>query len=112
MNIMLVSVTERIREVGLRKALGARSSTIRQQFLAEAVLLTTIGGAIGGLLGTIITIAVIAYARYTGFDVQYVVSLPSFLAALLVAMVVGIAFGAYPARKAAGLDPIMALRYE
>ncbi|MFH2062743.1 MAG: ABC transporter permease [bacterium] len=112
MNIMLVSVTERVREVGLRKALGARNAVIWQQFLAEAVILTTAGGALGGLSGTVLTVAVIAYARYTGFDVQYAVSLPSFLAALLVAMVIGMVFGAYPARKAAELDPISALKYE
>ncbi|KPJ84916.1 hypothetical protein AMJ57_05090 [Parcubacteria bacterium SG8_24] len=112
MNIMLVSVTERIREVGLRKALGAKNGTIQNQFLYEAVVLTTIGGVMGGGLGTGITLAVIAYARYTGFDVQYLVSLPSLLAALAVAVVVGVVFGIYPARKAAKLDPITALKYE
>ncbi|OIO51768.1 hypothetical protein COY93_00910 [Candidatus Uhrbacteria bacterium CG_4_10_14_0_8_um_filter_58_22] len=112
MNIMLVSVTERIREVGLRKALGARNSVIWQQFLAESVILTTLGGALGGLAGTVLTVAIIAYARYTGFDLQYAVSLPSFLVALLVAMLIGTVFGAYPAKKAAELDPISALRYE
>jgi len=112
MNIMLISVTERIREVGLRKALGARNSTIWMQFLAEAVMLTTVGGGLGGLLATAITFAIIAYARYTGFEVQYVVSLSSFLGGLTVAVIVGVIFGAWPAKKAAELDVVTALRYE
>jgi putative ABC transport system permease protein len=112
MNIMLVSVTERIREVGLRKALGAKGSSIRNQFLMEAVLLTTFGGLLGGGFGTLMTLAIIAYARYTGFDVAYSVSLLSLGGAIVVAMIVGIIFGIYPARKAAKLDPIIALKYE
>ncbi|MFH1046800.1 MAG: ABC transporter permease [Patescibacteria group bacterium] len=112
MNIMLVSVTERIREVGLRKALGARNDTIWQQFLAEAVILTAVGGGLGGLAGALITLLITAYARFTGFDVAYTVSLSSFLGGLFVAVVVGVVFGAYPAKKAAELDAIQALRYE
>ncbi|MEA3249789.1 MAG: ABC transporter permease [Patescibacteria group bacterium] len=112
MNIMLISVTERIREVGLRKALGAKNSTIWAQFLVESVVLTTVGGGLGGLLATGLTFAIIAYARHTGFDIQYIVSLSSFLGGLTVAMIVGVIFGAWPAKKAAELDVVTALRYE
>ncbi len=112
MNIMLVSVTERIREVGLRKALGAKKDTIWKQFLAEAVILTTFGGLLGGLAGALITFAITAYARYTGFDISYGVSIESLFGGLAVAVIVGVIFGAYPAKKAAELDAIQALRYE
>jgi len=112
MNIMLVSVTERIREVGLRKALGAKKDTIWKQFLAEAVILTTFGGLLGGLAGALITFAITAYARYTGFDISYGVSFESLFGGLAVAVIVGVIFGAYPAKKAAELDAIQALRYE
>jgi putative ABC transport system permease protein len=107
MNIMLVSVTERTREIGLRMAVGARSRDILTQFLVEAVTLSLIGGAIGiGLgLGGSYAIAYLAEWR-TLISAQAIVLAFGFAAA------VGIFFGFYPASKAAGLNPIEALRYE
>ena len=107
MNIMLVSVTERTREIGVRKAMGARRSDVLNQFLVEACMLSLLGGAIGVVLG--ITIAK---------TVTLLVGMPSVVptwsvwAGLLVALSIGVFFGVYPARKAATLDPIAALRFE
>jgi putative ABC transport system permease protein len=107
MNIMLVSVTERTREVGIRKAMGARRSDVLLQFLIEAVILSLVGGIVGVLLG-------IAVAK----GVTFVIGMPSVIklwavmAGLIVSASVGIFFGVYPARKAATLDPIAALRFE
>lgn len=107
MNIMLVSVTERTREIGLRMAVGARSHHILRQFLIEAVVLCVLGGAVGILLGRMASLAVWATLRW---PVQ--ASLPAIVAAFAVSATIGIAFGFYPAWKASRLDPIDALRYE
>jgi putative ABC transport system permease protein len=112
MNIMLVSVTERIREVGLRKAVGAKPHDILMQFLAESVILTTVGGLIGGILGFLITMAIVFVMNQMGFEVPYVLSLGALAISAVVAAVVGVLFGIRPARKAADLDPISSLRYE
>ena len=107
MNIMLVSVTERIREIGLRKALGATPSVIRRQFLVEASVLGLIGGALGALLG------IIGGAFLPGVVGDPITISPTALVgALVVALVIGIAFGVYPASRAAQLAPIDALRTE
>jgi len=107
MNIMLVSVTERTREIGLRMAVGARSRDILVQFLIEAITLSVIGGAIGVLLGAASTWAVAAFA---GWNVALTGS--SILLAAGFSAAVGVFFGFYPARRAAALLPIQALRYE
>jgi len=107
MNIMLVSVTERTREVGIRKAMGAKRADVLLQFLIEAVVLALLGGMVGVLLG-------IGVAKGVTFAVGMpsVIKLWAVFAGLLVAASVGIFFGVYPARKAAMLDPIAALRFE
>jgi putative ABC transport system permease protein len=107
MNIMLVSVTERTREIGIRMAIGARKNDILLQFMTEAVLLTMIGGLIGIVLG-----AVGATAVSRMLDWPTLISIQSITIAFFFSGAVGIFFGFYPARKAAGLNPIDALRYE
>jgi putative ABC transport system permease protein len=107
MNIMLVSVTERTREIGIRMAIGARSSAVRKQFLIESIVLSLIGGFIGIILG--ITISIII-PKMLGWPT--LVSISAIAGSVLFSAAVGIFFGYYPARKAAGLDPIEALRYE
>jgi putative ABC transport system permease protein len=107
MNIMLVSVTERTREIGLRMAVGARSRDILGQFLVEAVVLSLVGGAIGILLGLLATWAIGAFAGW-----QVLLSGQAVLLAVGFSAAVGVFFGFYPARRAASLLPIQALRYE
>ena len=107
MNIMLVTVTERTREIGLRKALGAKGKAITTQFLIEAVMITFIGGLIGTILGIGVSLGL------TGMmNLPFVLSISSIALAFLVSAGIGILFGWYPAQKAAKLQPIEALRYE
>ncbi|MGC9469612.1 MAG: ABC transporter permease [Anaerolineae bacterium] len=110
MNIMLVSVTERTREIGLRKAVGARKRDILWQFLTEAVMLSTFGGGIGILVGAGGATAVSYFLRDEGF--QAVTTLGAIALATLFSAAVGLFFGIYPAQRAASLNPIDALRYE
>ena len=107
MNIMLVTVTERTREIGLRKALGAKKKTITAQFLIESIILTFTGGIIGIFIG-ILTSFIISKA----LNLAFLISVPSVLLAFAVSTGIGIIFGWYPAKKAAQLQPIEALRYE
>jgi len=107
MNIMLVSVTERTREIGIRMAIGARSSAVRRQFLIESIVLSLTGGFIGIVLGVIVSVSI---PKFLGWPT--LVSSLAIIGSVIFSAAVGIFFGYYPARKAAGLDPIEALRYE
>ncbi len=112
MNIMLVSVTERTREIGLRKALGARKRDILIQFLTESSLLSLIGGIIGILFGWFIAYIVGQIAVATNTDFTPVIGADAVLLATLFSAAVGLFFGIYPASRAANLEPVEALRYE
>ena len=112
MNIMLVSVTERTREIGLRKALGARRRDILIQFLTESSLLSMIGGLIGIGLGYLIAYVVGLVAKANGTELLPAVGLDAILLATLFSTAVGLFFGIYPANRAANLEPVEALRYE
>jgi putative ABC transport system permease protein len=112
MNIMLVSVTERTREIGLRKALGARRRDILIQFLTESSLLSLFGGIIGIILGWLISFAVGQIAAASGTPFTPVVGMDAITLATLFSAAVGLFFGIYPANRAAGLEPVEALRYE
>lgn len=107
MNIMLVSVTERTREIGLKKAIGARKNIILGQFLTEAAVLTSLGGIIGTISGIILAEAIAKIS-----SVPVAISIPAVVIAILFSMMIGIIFGFIPAVKAANLDPIVALRHE
>ena len=107
MNIMLVSVTERTREIGVRKALGARKSVIRQQFLYESVII----GQMGGLMG-IITGIIIGNLVSLGMGSEFTVPWVWVIGGVIACFIVGIASGYFPAMKASAVDPIEALRYE
>ncbi len=107
MNIMLVSVTERTREIGLRKAIGANNKDIMTQFLIEAILMSLIGGLAGVILGSGSAVIITMVAKWS-----VKISLSSIILATVFSLIVGVVFGIWPARKASQLDPIEALRYE
>lgn len=112
MNIMLVSVTERTKEIGLRKAVGAKKSDILIQFLTESVLLSLFGGIIGIIFGWVISAVVGRIAAASGTPFSPAVGLDAILLATLFSTAVGLFFGIYPANRAASLEPVEALRYE
>lgn len=112
MNIMLVTVSERTREIGLRKAIGATKKDIRNQFLFEAIILTLSGGILGIIFGVLISYLIAIGARLAGYDWAFIISPLAIILAVGVSIITGIIFGLYPAMKAAKLDPIDALRYE
>lgn len=107
MNIMMVTVTERTREIGIRKSIGAKNKDIRIQFITEAIILTSLGGLLGLLFGWL---GALVIGNYTG--IAPVMSVVSIVAAVGISMAIGILFGVAPANKAAMLDPIEALRFE
>ena len=107
MNMMLTTVTERTREIGLRKAIGAKRRDISLQFLVEAVILTFISGIIGVVVGWLVSLAINHFA-----GLESVITVQWVVIAFGLSALIGIVFGFYPARRAAGLNPIEALRYE
>lgn len=107
MNIMIVSVTERTREIGLRMSIGARGKDIMMQFLIEAVIISVTGGILGILLGAFTTWMIKVIANW-----PVVIEASSVVLSFVVCTIIGIIFGFYPAAKASNLDPIEAIRYE
>ncbi len=112
MNIMLVNVTKRTKEIGLRKSIGANNSNIIFQFLIETIIITAVGGIIGMTIGIIISYLASLIINNLGYDWEFSISLMSILLGLGVSMGIGLIFGLYPAKKASELSPIEALRYE
>jgi putative ABC transport system permease protein len=112
MNIMLIAVNQRIREVGLRKAVGAKNSDVKTQFLIESVFTSFLGGSIGIIIGILLSFIIYLVAGYLGYDWPFLISWQSIVAAALVSIAIGIIFGYYPAHKASSISPMEALRYE
>ncbi len=112
LNIMMMTVAERTREIGLRKAVGATNKAVRNQFLLEAVLLTSLGGFVGIVFGVLISYLISLVMSYLGYDWSFIISLFSVVISVGVSVLTGIIFGLFPAIKASKLDPINALRYE
>lgn len=112
MNTMLISVNQRIREVGLRKAIGAKNATIMFQFLVESAAITVVGGFVGIIAGALVSFLAALIMQKIGYQWPFIVTLPSVLLAFGISMVVGIFFGLYPARRAAKFNIVEALRYE
>lgn len=112
MNVMFVAVTERTREIGLRKAVGATRKDILYQFLFESIAVTAVGGVIGVIGGLVFVYFAVWIASYGGVEVEFFVPISGVIIAVTAAVVEGIAFGLYPAQKAARLNPIESLRFE
>jgi putative ABC transport system permease protein len=112
LNIMMVTVAERTREIGLRKAVGAGNAAIRNQFLLEAGTLTSLGGVVGIVVGVVVSYLVSLLMKKLGYDWAFVISFKSVVLAVGVSILTGVIFGLYPAYKASKLNPIEALRYE
>jgi len=112
MNIMLVAVNERTREIGLRKAVGANNANIILQFLIEAIIITTLGGLIGIIIGVLVSLGAAFIIRTLGYAWDFSISVASIIMAIAVSAAIGLIFGIYPANKASQLAPVEALRYE
>ncbi len=109
---MLVSVTERTREIGLRKSLGATNRQVLNQFLFEAIVLTLFGGLIGLLAGSLLSYLTAIIVRSLDYQWDFIISLSSIIVAVSLSTLIGVVFGYYPAKRASCLSPIEALRYE
>lgn len=112
MNIMLIAVKEKTREIGLRKAVGATKRDISLQFLAESIFIAMLAGLIGIILGVVISYVIAKGVQFAGYDYSFIISFGSIITACFVSGLTGLVFGTLPARKAGVLDPIEALRYE
>lgn len=112
MNTMLVVISERTREIGLRKAVGAKSGDILEQFLIESLIISFLGAIIGIFIGIVFSYLIAFGARYAGLDWDFIIKGSSIILAVVFSLFVGLFFGVYPARRAAGLDPIAAIRKE
>jgi putative ABC transport system permease protein len=109
---MYLSVIERTREIGLRKAIGATNAIVRMQFLVEAILITVMGGIIGVVIWAVIVFIFGLISAWQGYNFEMSIGWDSVLAGLVSAMIFGVLFGLYPARKASALSPVEALRFE
>lgn len=112
MSIMLIAVSQRIREVGLRKAVGAKNSDVRNQFLVESAFISFLGGFAGIVIGVLISFLISVVAHLLGYNWQFLISWQSIVVATAVSVGIGIIFGLYPALKASRISPMEALRYE
>jgi putative ABC transport system permease protein len=112
MNIMLIAVNQRIREVGLRKAIGAKNSDVMAQFLIESVFIALLGGVIGIIIGVTVSFLISAVAQFLQYNWPFIILWQSIVVAILVSGGIGVIFGLYPARKASRVSPMEALRYE
>lgn len=112
MNVMLIALKQRIREVGLRKAIGARDADILSQFLIEAIFLSILGGFFGFLLGALLTYLSAIVIRAVGYEWDFVLTFQAVAVAFFVSLAIGVSFGLYPARRASKVSPMEALRYE
>jgi len=112
MNIMLIAVNQRIREVGLRKSLGAKSSDILVQFLVESATVSFIGGGLGIIFGIAISFLIYLGVNAAGYEWMFIISPMSIITAVIISIAIGLIFGIYPAKKAANISPMEALRYE
>ena len=112
MNIMLVAVNERMKEIGLRKAVGATEKNIQQQFLVEAAVVTLTGGVIGIIIGVLFSGLIAIVANYLEYQWDFVVTVPSILLGVSISCLIGVIFGWYPAKRVASLEPVEALRHE